>query len=65
LLACVELEESLLNLINHFTLTSSGMFQLVNKCRWLSMDVLEACFPYNLVRTAYQHCYQQEADTFQ
>ncbi|EPB68842.1 hypothetical protein ANCCEY_12063 [Ancylostoma ceylanicum] len=39
--------------------------QLVNKCRWLSMDVLEACFPYNLVRTAYQHCYQQEADTFQ
>ncbi|KAK6747576.1 hypothetical protein RB195_000646 [Necator americanus] len=39
--------------------------QIVNKCRWLSMDVLEACFPYNLVRTAYQHCYQQEADTFQ
>ncbi|KAK5972294.1 Membrane associated protein Hem [Trichostrongylus colubriformis] len=39
--------------------------QFVNKCRWLSMDVLEACFPYNLVRTAYQHCYQQEADTFQ
>ncbi|CAJ0604279.1 unnamed protein product [Cylicocyclus nassatus] len=39
--------------------------QLVNKCRWLSMDVLEACFPYNLVRTAYQHCYQQEADAFQ
>ncbi|KAK6009410.1 hypothetical protein OSTOST_25654 [Ostertagia ostertagi] len=39
--------------------------QFVSKCRWLSMDVLEACFPYNLVRTAYQHCYQQEADTFQ
>ncbi|KAJ1352261.1 hypothetical protein KIN20_008556 [Parelaphostrongylus tenuis] len=38
--------------------------QFVNKCRWLSMDVLEACFPYSLVRTAYQHCYQQEADAF-
>ncbi|VDM63170.1 unnamed protein product [Angiostrongylus costaricensis] len=38
--------------------------QFVNKCRWLTMDVLEACFPYSLVRTAYQHCYQQEADAF-
>ncbi|CAD6196765.1 unnamed protein product [Caenorhabditis auriculariae] len=28
--------------------------QLVRKNRWLTMDVLEACFPYNLVRTAYQ-----------
>uniref|UniRef100_A0A158P906 Membrane-associated protein Hem n=1 Tax=Angiostrongylus cantonensis TaxID=6313 RepID=A0A158P906_ANGCA len=38
--------------------------QFVNKCRWLTMDVLEACFPYSLVRTAYQHCYQQEAEAF-
>ncbi|KJH45944.1 hypothetical protein DICVIV_08022 [Dictyocaulus viviparus] len=38
--------------------------EFVNKCRWLSMDVLEACLPYNLVRIAYQHCYQQETDSF-
>ncbi|CAI2350716.1 unnamed protein product [Caenorhabditis sp. 36 PRJEB53466] len=35
--------------------------QMVRKNRWLSIDVLEACFPYNLVRTAYQQCYEADA----
>lgn len=35
--------------------------QMVRKNRWLSMDVLEACFPYNLVRTAYQQCYEEDS----
>lgn len=35
--------------------------QMVRKNRWLSMDVLETCFPYNLVRTAYQQCYEADA----
>ncbi|CAI5449654.1 unnamed protein product [Caenorhabditis angaria] len=35
--------------------------QMVRKNRWLSMDVLEACFPYNLVRTAYQQTYEADA----
>uniref|UniRef100_A0A1I7TX68 Mediator of RNA polymerase II transcription subunit 23 n=2 Tax=Caenorhabditis tropicalis TaxID=1561998 RepID=A0A1I7TX68_9PELO len=37
--------------------------QMVRKSRWLSMDVLEACFPYNLVRTAYQQCYEVDTKT--
>ncbi|EGT43047.1 hypothetical protein CAEBREN_28853, partial [Caenorhabditis brenneri] len=35
--------------------------QMVRKNKWLSMDLLEACFPYNLVRTAYQQCYEADA----
>ncbi|CAP24240.1 Protein CBR-GEX-3 [Caenorhabditis briggsae] len=34
--------------------------QMVRKNHWISMNVLEACFPYNLVRTAYQQCYEAE-----
>lgn len=35
--------------------------QMVRKNEWISMNVLEACFPYNLVRTAYQQCYEADA----
>ncbi|CAB3410046.1 unnamed protein product [Caenorhabditis bovis] len=35
--------------------------QMVRKSRWMSMDVLEACFPYNLVRTAYQQCFEADS----
>ncbi|CAI4228127.1 unnamed protein product [Auanema sp. JU1783] len=38
--------------------------QLVIKSEWLTMDVLEACFPYNLIRTAYQLCYDQERELY-
>ena len=35
--------------------------QMVRKNEWISMNVLETCFPYNLVRTAYQECYEADA----
>uniref|UniRef100_A0A8R1DFA0 Membrane-associated protein gex-3 n=1 Tax=Caenorhabditis japonica TaxID=281687 RepID=A0A8R1DFA0_CAEJA len=37
--------------------------QMVRKNQWLSMNILEDCFPYNLVRTAYQQCYEADAQS--
>ncbi|CAJ0942504.1 unnamed protein product, partial [Mesorhabditis belari] len=34
--------------------------QIVTKSRYLTADVLETCFPYTLVRTAYLECYHKE-----
>ncbi|CAG9537731.1 unnamed protein product [Cercopithifilaria johnstoni] len=34
--------------------------QLVKCSPFLSFDLLESCFPYNLIRSSYQYCYQLE-----
>ncbi|KAL3981395.1 Membrane-associated protein gex-3 [Acanthocheilonema viteae] len=34
--------------------------QLVKRSPFLSFDLLESCFPYNLIRSSYQYCYQLE-----
>uniref|UniRef100_A0A9J2PDS2 Membrane-associated protein gex-3 n=1 Tax=Ascaris lumbricoides TaxID=6252 RepID=A0A9J2PDS2_ASCLU len=35
--------------------------ELVKRSPYLSFDLLESCFPYNLVRASYQHCYRSES----
>jgi len=34
--------------------------KLVSQSPWLSFDLLESCFPYNLLRTSYHFCYKEE-----
>ena len=33
---------------------------IVNECDFLSMDLLESCFPYNLIRKSYHVLYKEE-----
>ncbi|PAV70382.1 hypothetical protein WR25_06421 [Diploscapter pachys] len=35
--------------------------KLVQGSSWLSLDILEDCFPYSLIRTAYQQAYEIDA----
>lgn len=34
--------------------------QIVDESPWLSVDLLESCFPYILLRSSYHFCYKQE-----
>lgn len=34
--------------------------RLVKDSPWLNYGLLEACFPYTLIRSAYLNCYRQE-----
>ncbi|VDM37485.1 unnamed protein product [Toxocara canis] len=35
--------------------------ELVKRSPYLTFDLLESCFPFNLIRASYQHCYRTES----